>query len=338
MRRQRAGPRERGLEADERRSCQAAPRSRAASAGPDAQIARARDRDAGRQRAHRRAREREDDAGNERREPDADFRGPRHAGRGRRADEKVAGPERQGKAGARRDETQDEILRHDLPNDPRLAGAEREPRGELVLPLERSADEQPRGVSTRDEQERGNSGGERVQRWPDIAGQLLEQPGNGDTCASVGVWVLDASVLARTVSSARACSTAMPGRMRPSTRSIRASRRPTLGSRPIWDPYVRHPRPHRRRMKPLGKNADERVGPAAEDDGLPEHRGIALVTPHPERVADDRDRRRAGPILAGRNPRPRTGWTPNTSKMPELARAPLTRSACSPPVSVNPGG
>ena len=165
-------------------------------------------------------------------EPDADFRGPRHAGRGRRADEKVAGPERHGKAGARRDETQDEILGDDLPDDPRSAGAEREARGELVLPLERSADQQSRRVSARDEQERDNSGGERVERRPDVARQLLVQIGDRRTGASVGVWMLDRERVARAVSSARACSTVTPGRIRPRTRNIRASRRPTLGSRP----------------------------------------------------------------------------------------------------------
>ena len=62
-------------------------------------------------------------------------------------------------------------------------------------------------------------------------------------------------------------------------------------------PHLGHARPHRRRMKPVGEDADERVRPSAQDDRLTEHRGIAVIAPHPEAVADDRHRRRAGPIF-----------------------------------------
>ena len=95
------------------------------------------------------------------------------------------------KAGARRDEADDDVLGDDLANDPRSAGTEREAGGELVLPLERSADEQPRGVAARDEQERDHRGGKRVQRRTNVAGQLFEQPGDGRARSPVGVWMLD---------------------------------------------------------------------------------------------------------------------------------------------------
>ena len=72
-------------------------------------------------------------------------------------------------------------------------------------------------------------------------------------------------------------------------------------------PDLRHARPHRRRMKPVGEDADERVRPSAQDDRLSEHRGIAVIAPHPERVADDRHCRRAGSIFGRQEPAPQGG-------------------------------
>ena len=62
----------------------------------------------------------------------------------------------------------------DLSNDSRSAGAEREAGGELVLPLERAADEQSRGIAARDEKERDDRRGKRVERRTHIACQLFE--------------------------------------------------------------------------------------------------------------------------------------------------------------------
>ena len=185
------GQGQRGLDPDERRARQAASRGRHSGTDPDTQIAHPRHRERRRQGAGGRAREREESGGDERRETDADLRSSRHASRTGRADQKVARPQRQRETGAGGNHTDDEILRDNLANDSRLAGAERESRGELVLPLQRSADEQPRGVAARDTQQRDDRGGKRIERRADVACQLFEQPGNCRASAPVRVRMLD---------------------------------------------------------------------------------------------------------------------------------------------------
>ena len=268
--------RERGLEPDERRR---APGRAAVSCC--VYPARHGDR-AGASRRAQRSRRTNDVHASERMAPatnvrktDADLGRPRHAGRRGGADEKVAGPHRHREPGDRGDEADDEVLGDELSHDPRPAGAEREPGGELVLPLQRAADEQSRGIAARDEQERDDRGGKRVQRGTNIARQLFAQARDGRARAGFVSGCSMASAPARAVSSARACSTVTPGRRRPMTRSIRASRRPTFGIEAEGHPHLRHARPHRRRMKTLGEDADERVRPAAQEDRLPDGAGIA---------------------------------------------------------------
>ena len=89
------------------------------------------------------------------------------------------------------EQADDEVLRDHLAHDPRPAGAERQAGGELVLAGQRAADQEAGGVAARDEQERDDGGGERVERRADVARQLLEQAGDHRAGACVGLWVLD---------------------------------------------------------------------------------------------------------------------------------------------------
>jgi hypothetical protein len=50
-------------------------------------------------------------------------------------------------------------------------------------------------------------------------------------------------------------------------------------------------------VKVLWQYAHDRVGPPAQHDRLPDGGAIAVKAPLPQRVADDRDRRRSGAIL-----------------------------------------
>ncbi len=60
-------------------------------------------------------------------------------------------------------------------------------------------------------------------------------------------------------------------------------------------------------MKPIREDADECVRPPAQDDRLSQRSGIAMVAPHPERVADDGHRWRAGPIFSREETAPEGG-------------------------------
>ena len=186
-----------------------------------------------------------------------------------------------------------------------------------MLPLERSADEQPRGIAARDEQERDDRRGKRVERRTHIACQLFEQAGHGRARARVGVWMLDgqrigedrelgARLLDRDARPKAAEHTQHP-RVAAADVRVEAER----------DPHLRHARPHRRRMKPIGEDADERIRPAAQDDRLSEHRGIALIAPRPQRVADDRDWWRAGVDL---QPGGIRGQGPAGRRTPRISR------------------
>ena len=119
----------------------------------------------------------------------ADLRGPRNAGGGSRADQKVAGPDRHRKSRASRQQSDHNVLRHDLSNDSRTAGAERETRGEFVSPFERLADEQARRRCRRPPAAAPALRPSGIERRPGVARQLLEQACDRRTGPAIGVWV-----------------------------------------------------------------------------------------------------------------------------------------------------
>ena len=80
-----------------------------------------------------------------------------------------------GEAGGRRDQRQDDALGDELARDPPLAGAEREPRRELLQPHARSHEHEVRDVDAADQQHEERAAPHQIERRLDVAHQRVLQ-------------------------------------------------------------------------------------------------------------------------------------------------------------------
>ena len=85
-------------------------------------------------------------------------------------------------------------------------------------------------------------------------------------------------------------------------------------------------------MKPFGKDTNQRVWTTAEYDRLSYGGAVAMVAAHPKRVADDRDRRCAGPIFS------REESTPESGSDTEHVEDPGTRARAAHPLRLFTAG